>query len=171
MGEPTAAPDRDRARTDDPLLAWALASFHAAVLLALPLAVVHAVAPVVLGDLLADLDSRVGIGLYVVLWGSAWWSNRRYLTASDFDDAAPTVRTGATWGAVTGLPLLGCVVVAAAVVANPVLAGLVLVAGVLVALLVGAVVGAVAAAVDVALDRLAGRLVSATVSAAPSVRS
>jgi hypothetical protein len=139
----------------DPLLVWALASFHAAILLVVPLALAHAVAPVALGGLLGGLDTLVGVGLYLVLWGSTWWSNRRYLAASDFEDGAATVRVGARWGAVTGLPLLGCVVVAALVVANPLFAALLLVVGGIAALLVGAVVGGVLAGVDVTLDRIA----------------
>ncbi|AUV83516.1 hypothetical protein C2R22_19265 [Salinigranum rubrum] len=60
----------------------------------------------------------------------------------------------------TGLPLFGCVVVAAFVATNPTFTLLLLVVGGLVALLVGAVVGALLAALDVALDRVAVRLVS-----------
>jgi hypothetical protein len=144
----------------DPLFAWALASFHAAVLLAVPLALAHAVAPVALGGVLGGLDTLVGVGLYSVLWGSTWWSNRRYLAASDFEDVAATVRVGARWGAVTGLPLLACVVVAALVVTNPLFAALLVVVGGVAALLVGAVVGSVLAGVDVALDRVATALLS-----------
>jgi hypothetical protein len=144
--------------TDDPLLAWALASFHAALFLLVPLTLAHAVAPVALGDLLGGLDTAVGITLYLVLWGSTWWSNRRYLAASDFDDARGTLRTGARWGAPTGLSLLLPVVLAALLVATPVFALLLLVVGGVVALLVGAAVGTVFAGVDLALDRLAGRL-------------
>jgi hypothetical protein len=144
----------------DPLLVWALASFHAAVLLVVPLALAHAVAPVALGGLLGGLDTLVGVGLYSVLWGSTWWSNRRYLAASDFEDVAATVRVGARWGVVTGLPLLACVVVAALVVTNPFFAGVLLVVGGVAALLVGAVVGSVLASVDVALDRIATALLS-----------
>ncbi|WP_152039598.1 hypothetical protein [Salinigranum salinum] len=139
----------------DPLFAWALASFHAAVLIVVPLALVHAVAPVALGGVLGRLDTLVGVGLYSVLWGSTWWSNRRYLATSDFEDVAATIRVGARWGAVTGLPLLACVVVAALVVTNPFFAALLLVVGGVAALLVGAVVGSVLAGVDVALDRVA----------------
>jgi hypothetical protein len=144
----------------DPLLAWALASFHAAVLLVVPLWLAHAVAPVALGGLLDGLDTLVGVALYLVLWGSTWWSNRRYLAASALESPRETVGAGAKWGAVTGLPLLGCVVLAALVATNPVFAVLLLVVGVVVAPLVGAVVGAVFAGVDVAVDRLAEVLVS-----------
>ena len=142
----------------DPLGAWALASFHAAVLLVVPLAVSHVVVPDVVGDLLADLDTLVGVALYLVLWGSTWWSNRRYLASCSLADPAHTLRTGAKWGAVTGLPLLGCVVVAALVVTNPVFALLLLVGGGLAALLVGAVVGTLLAGVDVVIDRTATRI-------------
>jgi hypothetical protein len=149
------APD---GRGDDPLLAWALASFHATLLLVVPLTLVHAVAPGVLGDLLADLDTIVGVALFVVLWGSTWWSNRRYLAASDADDVVATLVTGAKWGSVTGLPLFGCLVLAVLAATNPTFAGLLAVVGAVVAPLVGAVVGATLGGVDLALDRVARRL-------------
>ena len=60
----------------------------------------------------------------------------------------------------TGLPLLACVVVVVFVVTNPLFTLLVLVAGGLVAPLVGGVVGVLFATVDVAIDRLAGSLVA-----------
>ncbi|AUV83515.1 hypothetical protein C2R22_19260 [Salinigranum rubrum] len=71
----------------DALSAWAFASFHAALLLVVPLALAHAVAPNAVGGLLAGLDTLVGVALYLVLWGSTWWSNRRYLAACEFDDS------------------------------------------------------------------------------------
>lgn len=155
-----ATTDRSEREGSDPLLAWGLASFHAAVLLVGPLGVAHAIAPAAVGDLLGGLDTRTGLVLYLVLWGSTWWSNRRYLAASAFDDPTRTLRAGAKWGAVTGLPLLGCVVLAALVVTNPLFATLLLVAGGLVAPVVGAGVGVVFAGVDLTLDRLARALVS-----------
>ena len=143
-------------RDVDTLLVWALASFHAAAFLVVPLALAHAIAPEAVGDLLGGLDTLVGIALYLVLWGSTWLSNRRYVAATDFADPWRTFRAGARYGTVTGLPLLACVVLAVAVVVNPVFAGVLLVAGVIVAPLVGAVIGSVLAAVDLAVDRLAG---------------
>jgi hypothetical protein len=143
----------------DPLLAWGLASFHAAVLLVVPLWVGHAVAPVALGGLLDGLDTLVGVALFLVLWGSTWWSNRRYLATSALETPRGTVVAGAKWGAATGLPLLGCVVLAALVATSPVFAAVLLVAGSVVAPFLGAVVGAVLAGVDVVFDRLAGTLV------------
>jgi hypothetical protein len=151
---------RDGRDGDDALSAWALASFHAATLLVVPLALAHSVAPEAVGGLLAGLDTLVGLALYLVLWGSTWWTNRRYLAACTFADASGTLGAGVRWGAVTGLPLLGCVVVAAFVATNPTFAALVLAAGGLLAPLVGAVVGVGFAALDVALDRVAAALVS-----------
>ncbi|WP_136600674.1 hypothetical protein [Salinigranum halophilum] len=153
-------PGDDGREGDAALSAWALATFHAATLLLVPLTLAHVVAPDALGDLLAGLDTLVGLALFLVLWGATWWTNRRYLAACAFADAGRTLAVGARWGAVTGLPLLGCVVVAAFVATNPTFAALVLVAGGLVAPLVGAVVGALFAAFDVALDRAAAALVS-----------
>lgn len=158
-GATTAATERDRIE-DDPLLAWGLASFHAAALLVVPLWLAHLVAPVAVGDLLGGLDTRVGLGLYLVLWGTTWYSNRRYLAAGAFETPTRTLKTGATWGAVTGLPLLGGVVLAVFFATNPAFAALLLVAGGVVAPLVGGVVGVVFAGVDIVLVRVAGRLAS-----------
>jgi hypothetical protein len=152
--------DLDPSEAPDPLLVWALASFHAAVLLVVPLWLAHLVAPVALGGLLDGLDTLVGVALFLVLWGSTWWSNRRYLATSEFEAPRGTVVAGAKWGAVTGLPLLGCVVLAALVATNPVFAVLLLVVGSVAAPLVGSVVGAAFAGVDLAVDRLADALVS-----------
>jgi hypothetical protein len=158
-GKPNVASDRrDGRENTDPLLAWALASFHAAAFLVVPLALAHAIAPEAVGDLLGGLDTLVGIALYLVLWGSTWLSNRRYVAATDFADPWGTFRAGARYGAVTGLPLLVCVVLGVAVVVNPVFAGVLGVAGVVVAPLVGAVTGVVLAGVDLAVDRLASVL-------------
>jgi hypothetical protein len=154
-----AVTERERVGVD-PLLAWGLASFHAAALLVVPLWLAHVVAPAAVGDLLGGLDTRVGLGLFLVLWGSTWWSNRRYLAACAFVDVSKTLTMGAKWGAVTGLPLLGCVVLGVLVATNPTFAALLLVTGALVAPLVGAVVGVVFAGVDVVLARMAGRLAS-----------
>jgi hypothetical protein len=148
----------DGARAGDALTAWALASFHAALLVVAPLAVAHAIAPVTVGDLLDGLDTLVGVALFVVLWGSTWWSNRRYLAACDFGDASGTLRAGTRWGAVTGLPLLGCVVVAVLVATNPTFTALVVVAGGLAAPLAGALVGTLFAALDLVVDRAAAAL-------------
>jgi hypothetical protein len=156
-GEPNGTSDHGRENADH-LLAWALASFHAAAFLVVPLWLAHAIAPEAVGDLLGRLDTLVGIALYLVLWGSTWLSNRRYVAATDFGDAWGTFRAGAGYGAVTGLPLLVCVVLAVAVVVNPVLAGVLAVAGAVVAPLVGAAVGSALAGVDLAVDRLAGVL-------------
>lgn len=145
----------------DPLLAWALASFHAAAFLVVPLALAHAVAPEAVGGLLGGLDTLVGVALYLVLWGSTWLSNRKYVAASDFDDAWGTLRAGARYGTVTGLPLLLCIVLAVAVVVNPIFAGVLLVVGSVVAPLVGAVIGSLFAGVDLAVDRLARVILAA----------
>ena len=82
-------------RKGDTLTAWALASFHTAVLLLVPLTIAHAVAPVAVGGLLDRLETSVGLVLSFILWGSTWWSNRRYLAACEFRDTRGTVRAGA----------------------------------------------------------------------------
>ena len=62
---------------DDPLVVWALASFHTATLTVLALAALYLDGAV--GDLLAGLETTVGLGLYLALWAVAWWATRNVL--------------------------------------------------------------------------------------------
>ncbi|MFC7046641.1 hypothetical protein ACFQH6_15625 [Halobacteriaceae archaeon GCM10025711] len=143
----------------DPLLVWALATFHVAALVSVAAVALHANG--VLGQVLGELDTLVGVGLFVVVWALTWWSNRRWLTdVSLADDGQGAVVAGARWGGVEGVlvlvaPLLVLVVVLVAQGGSvPVLAGLGVVA-LLVAGVVGGVVGAAFALVDVTLVRTA----------------
>jgi hypothetical protein len=142
----------------DPLLAWCLASFHASALVALPVAAAHAIDPRAVGDLLGGLGTGVGLGLYLVLWGATWATNRRWLAESDFAAAGRTIRAGAKWGAPAGLAVLAALAVVLLVRTTPFLAAVVAVVGGALSILVGGLIGAALAAVDVGLYRLTATL-------------
>lgn len=169
----------DAAGAASPLLAWALAAFSVAFLVAAALFAFHARG--VLGDLLEGLSPVVGIALYLVLWGTTWATTRRALAGGvlSTDGRRPTVHrivgTGGLWGGVNGalffLVLLAAV--AAAIVLRAVALGdpsyLVLalyVAGVgavgtAVAFAVGAALGVLFAALTTGLVRVGARLAGA----------
>lgn len=66
-----------RTADSDPVaraLAWVTATYHTAFFVLLPLALVHVFGD--LGDLVGALNTFVGVGLYVTLWGLAWWTHR-----------------------------------------------------------------------------------------------
>lgn len=114
--DPPAAPNAAGGAHADPpaLAAWAFATFHAALLVAVVVAVLYLAG--IAGDRLAALDTSVGVVAYLYLWGVAWWTNRRVLAATGLGlpggSASPTgVLVEATkWGGVAGflafLPLL-----------------------------------------------------------------
>lgn len=155
------------------LLAWSLASFHTALLVTLLLAGLYATGAA--GELLAGLDTVVGLGLYAYLWAVTWWTNRRWLEAVGLAPAElpsePRMVVGVAlrWGAVAGLLfLVGPLVVLAGlfvvdgglgILPFVVLAGLV---GTLLAAAVGAFVGGMLATLDLALVRGSTALVPAT---------
>jgi hypothetical protein len=142
-----------------PLLRWALASFHAATLLVVPLAILYAVDA--LGSLLQGVHTATGLGLYLALWGLTWWTNGRWLAATRLDGLRETIRPAATWGAVTGVGfLLVLLAVVTASVPDPVFVAVLALVGGPVSALVGAVAGAGFAALDLLIvaagERLAG---------------
>lgn len=141
----------------DSLLRWALASFHAATLLVAPLALLYAVGA--LGSLLQGVHTATGLGLYLALWGLTWWTNGRWLAATDLDGRRGTVVSAATWGAVTGVGFLFALLVAVAVsLPELVTVAVFALVGAPVAALVGAVVGAGFAVVDLAVVAAGERL-------------
>ncbi|UPV74108.1 hypothetical protein M0R89_16405 [Halorussus limi] len=152
---------------DDPLVVWTLASFHTAALTAVLVAALYLSGA--LGDLLAGLDTVVGLGLYLGLWASTWWTTRRAFAAiaAAGDDASLSVvlGTGGKWAGVDGVLFLWILV---AVVVFPVgsvegpeaVLSFIAVVGVgsLLAFVVGTVVGLLFAALDLAAFRVAGGL-------------
>lgn len=141
---------------------WAFATFHAAALVVALVVVAHVTGP--LGDLLGGLDTLVGLALFVVLWATTWWTNRRWLAGVRLrvGERPPTralVSGGLRWGGANGvlflwsvfllavLPAFGFQVVPLAIIAT---------AGTVLATVVGALLGGLFAALDAALLRIAG---------------
>ncbi|WP_276281792.1 hypothetical protein [Halorussus caseinilyticus] len=165
MGEGTPVGTDSDPFTDDPLVVWALASFHTAALVAVLVAALYLAGP--LGDLLGGLDTLVGLALYLALWASTWWTTRRALreVADDTDASAFTVvGVGGKWGGVNGVLFLWALLVVVAVpVADPTLGAVfyfLVFAGIgsLLALGVGGIVGVAFVAFDLALFRVASSL-------------
>jgi hypothetical protein len=156
-GDTVAAVDDPAPLTaDGPVLAWTLASFHTATLLAAPLLVLYAVGP--LGSLLQGVRTATGLGLYLALWGLTLWTNRRWLAAARLDDWRAVV-PGATWGAVTGVCFLVALLVAVAVaLPDPAFVAILALVGAPVSAIVGAAVGAGFAALDLLIVAAGRRL-------------
>lgn len=150
------------------LLAWSLAGFHVALLVALLVAGLYLGGAA--GDLLAGLDTVVGLALYGYLWAVTWWTNRRWIATTGLvTTGRPTpgavLGSAIQWGGATGLLFLvvplavvvGFLVVTGGLGALP-FALLVVVIGGLLAAAIGAVVGGLLAGLDLVLLR-ASRLV------------
>mgnify|MGYP000067788014 CR=1 FL=1 len=143
----------------DPLLVWALSTFHVATLVVLPVWLAHAVAPAAVGGLLDSLGTLPGVGVYLTIWAATWWSNRAWLREADLADGRGAVAAGAKWGAPTGVAALLAVLAVLAIQGLGVFVAVVAAIGIVVATLVGAVVGGLFAGLDVALYRISGALV------------
>lgn len=154
---------------DDPLVVWALSSFHTAALVALLVVGLYLAGP--LGDLLSGLDTVVGLALYLGLWVATWWTNRRAFRAiadagSDAESVSSSVvvGTGGKWAGVDGVAFLWMLLFAAVFPPSSVtLAGVayfLAIGGIasLLAFAVGAVIGSLFALLDLALFRAAGVL-------------
>lgn len=149
---------------DHSLMVWTVASFNAALLVAVAVGLLYAAGG--LGDRLAALDTSIGVVAYLYLWAVTWWTNRRGLDAVEpgllsEDGNAIDVLVGALrWGAVAGVlvfvPAFAAVAVLvggnAGLAAVPFLA---LGAGIggLLAAGVGAIVGGLLGIVDLLLAR------------------
>ena len=163
------------AETPDRLLAWGLATFHTALLLAVLLSLGHAAGS--LGGLLSGLGTLSGFALFAILWVAALWTNRRWLDevsllAPDVD-GWHVVKRGAVWGAPTGVVfVLGFIAVFVvgeigpntrftldAVLGAVGVIALVAVVGSLFAIVVGAVIGSLLAALDLGLVRFTASFV------------
>src|SRR3989442_6406400 len=91
------------------LVTWSLATFHAtAFVLAI---VLFAYSRDALGAGLSGLNSLVGLGLFVALWGTTYVTTSRALKGLDpltsARDRGGYPRRGLRWGAVNGIALLG----------------------------------------------------------------
>jgi len=150
----TAAP---QTATPDPLVRWALASFHAAALLVAPLLGLYAVGA--LGSLLQGVRTEVGLGLYLALWGLTWWTNGRWLAATRLDGVREAVVPAAAWGAVTGVCfLLVLLLVVLLTLGEPAFVAILGIVGTPVSALVGASAGAGFAVLDLLIVTLGDRL-------------
>jgi hypothetical protein len=140
----------------DPVLAWSLASFHTATLLAAPLLVLYAGGA--LGSLLQGVHTATGLGLYLALWSLTLWTNRRWLAAVRLDGWGVAV-PAATWGAVTGVCFLVVLLVAVAVaLPDPVFVAVLALVGAPVSAVVGAAIGAGFAVLDLLIVAAGRRL-------------
>ncbi|WP_251342117.1 hypothetical protein [Haloplanus halophilus] len=167
-GATEGAADEGRASGADPLLAWTLASFHAATLVVGPVLLLYAVDA--LGSLLQGVRTVTGLGLYLALWVLTWWTNRRWLAATDLRGLRGTVVPGATWGAITGVGFLLVLLVAVGVIVRePLLVAALAVGGMPVSALVGALAGAGFAVLDLLIVEAGRRLAGGERAEAGSV--
>ncbi|SEO54763.1 hypothetical protein SAMN04487948_103172 [Halogranum amylolyticum] len=99
----------------DPLLVWCLAAYHTALFTLVPVVGLHWTGA--LGDLLGGLSTTVGLALYLLLWATTWWTNRRLLATTPFEPSAwrEILTGGVKWGGVTGSCFLLELVVVAVV--------------------------------------------------------
>lgn len=162
---------------EDSLVVWALASFHAAALTVVPLAMLYLDGAV--GDLLAGLETSVGLGLYLALWGLTWWTTRNVLRElreypedeENADDASFTAvaLVGGKWGGVNGTVFFWVLLAGFAALNLPTELGRALGAvpfllvaggvGTVLALGIGGIVGVLFASLDLALVWVARALV------------
>jgi hypothetical protein len=177
MAEPPRALSLARVG-DDPLVVWALASFHTATLTVVPLTALYLDGAV--GDLLAGLETSVGLGLYLALWAVTWWANRNVLRelpdrtaneggkeADDGENASilAVLLVGGKWGGANGVAFFWVLLAGFAALNAPREFGraleavpFLLIAGVIgsvLALGVGGIVGALFASLDLVLFRVA----------------
>lgn len=103
MGEPVYS---DQSRPS-PLLAWALAAFHVALLVAVVVTALFFAG--LAGNQLAALDTWVGVVAYLYLWGVTWWTNRQMIDAVGQGLVTGSASTSDVfveamkWGGVVGL--------------------------------------------------------------------
>lgn len=148
---------------DDPLVAWSLATFHTALLVALLVTGLYLVGP--LGDILSGLETAVGLALYVCLWAATWWTTRRWLAGLGEDaDLLATVGTGGKWGGVDGVLFFWAIFAIAIVPTLGFHVGaipfflLALAVGSVLALGIGGFVGCIFGLLDAAVFRVANRI-------------
>lgn len=152
------------------LVTWALATFHGTLFVVV--SVLFAYARGGFGGLLANLNTLVGLGLFVALWVTTFFTTGRALEGvdllGDLEERA-FMRRAFRWGAVNGMAfivVLGAVLIVGSIAATPpgrgsfgVLPIAVLTAplALVVAATVGAAVGAVFGVIDLGLVVLARR--------------
>lgn len=151
------------------LLCWGLAAFHTATLVLVLVSYLYRSVP--LGELLAEIETSVGLVLYGVLWGITWWSNHRWLQetrlleADAVSDPDDVILAGFKWGGTTGVIFFG-VLVGLLVLPQTPLSGIpfivfIALIGVIVAFTIGGLLGGVFAVADLILFWVADQLISA----------
>lgn len=160
----------DERLAPDALLCWGLAAFHTAVLVLVLVMYLYGRVP--LGELLAEIQTSVGLLLYGALWGITWWSNHRWLRETQLLEAYAVsgpdtvILSGFKWGGTTGVIFFG-VLVGLLVLPQIPLGGipfvvLVTLIGAIVAFAVGGLLGGVFAVADIVLFWVADQFISAT---------
>lgn len=155
----------DRREKQDPLIGWGLSAFHAATLVVVLVTLLYLWVPI--GELLGGLQTVVGLALYLALWATTWWTNRRWLreTRLMVDSTSPNrssfIRTSFRWGGVTGLGFFIALVILALApqtVPNSLFPVLIVLIGVIVAFAIGGIIGCIFAFTDLALLKIAERI-------------
>lgn len=157
----------------DALIVWALATFHASLFMLVALLFLYW--QDVLRNILPNLNTAVGLGLFMVLWGTTWWTTRIALAGVTQD--ADLIPRALRWGGVNGMLFLSALVTGAGLAAafgQPAqffgaLFGVFffLVIGSLFAFVIGAVVGAALGIIDLWLLRVARAVVRSGDGRAP----
>jgi hypothetical protein len=161
------------------LLEWALAAFHNGFFFAAALALLYRAGG--LGVLLGSLNTLIGLGAFVVVWGLTWWTTRRAFAGVDWlaleqpRQFIPMLGRGLIWGGVNGvlfflaaflITVVSEIVLALlqgtgqAIPIGLLVAGLV---GLVVAFAFGAAIGLILAGLDLLIVLLAWRLTRGTV--------
>ncbi|MGH2377902.1 MAG: hypothetical protein ACRDGT_05445 [Candidatus Limnocylindria bacterium] len=158
----------------DALLVWALATFHAALFMLVALLFLYW--QDVLRNVLPNLNTAVGLGLFVLLWAITWWTTSRAVGETEGDNRL--VSAAALWGGLNGVLFLlvaggGVAIVGAVTTGTGSLEAaafttIFLGIGSLFAFVIGAVVGTVFGWIDLALLRLARRLARHAIGTGPT---
>ncbi|MGH8103636.1 MAG: hypothetical protein ACREJQ_03845 [bacterium] len=147
------------------LMVWCLATFHASLLVVTIIASLHSAGD--LGRTLGGLGTLSGIGLYIALWASTFWTTSMWLRRFDIlardwqSDLWRLLGLGVVWGGVNGVIFL---LVLALPFARDLWGLIFSVESIifpLFAYLVGAVIGCLFAMLDAILIGIALRLTSA----------
>lgn len=155
----------DRRRDPALIVGWALAAFHSTTLVVMLVTLLYLWAPV--GELLAGLQTVVGLALYLVLWATTLWTNKHWPrdTRLTIDGTAINsssfLRTSFKWGGVTGSVFFIALVilaVAAQTVPTSLFPLVIVLIGVIVAFVIGGITGCIFAFTDLALLRIARRV-------------